>query len=333
MTFVFIIRRRPKHGEFRNPAQYRGGGPVDAKLVRGFSEDKLLRPGFEYHGCYSNAVKLFLILFAMTTPVWSAPRIEVHGHRGARALRPENTIPAFEYAIEAGVDVLELDMAVTKDDVVVVSHDPLLNPEICKGPGAPRAIRTLTFEELRKWDCGALRNPKYPRQTPVPGTPMPTLDEVFALAGRGSFHFNIETKIFKDHPEYTPSPERFVELVLAAVRKHNLTSRVILQSFDFRTLHAMKKLEPAMRLSALYEKGRRSFVNVAREAGASIISPNFPLVTPAKVKAAHAAGLQVVAWTANTPADWDGLIRAGVDAIISDDPAGLIAYLKDRKLR
>src|SRR5260370_33091790 len=113
------------------------------------------------------------------------PRILVHGARGARAMRPENTIPAFEYAIGVGVDVLELDMAVTKDDVLVVSHDPLLNPEICSGPGGPRAIRTLTLKELRQWDCGALRNPRFPKQTPVPGTPMPTLDEVFALSSRG----------------------------------------------------------------------------------------------------------------------------------------------------
>src|SRR3954449_4082190 len=104
---------------------------------------------------------LFLIgatlLASMTCLGENNPRvIQVHGHRGARAMRPENTIPAFEYAIAAGVDVLELGMAVTKDDVLVVSHDPLLNPEICSGPGAARAIRTLTLNELRQWDCGAL---------------------------------------------------------------------------------------------------------------------------------------------------------------------------------
>jgi glycerophosphoryl diester phosphodiesterase len=248
-------------------------------------------------------------------------------------MRPENTIPAFEYAIGAGVDVLELDMAVTKDDVLVVSHDPLLNPEICSGPGAPRAIRTLTLSELRQWDCGAKRNPKFPKQTPVPGTKMPTLDEVFALATRGRFDFNIETKIFEDHPEYTPSPEKFAQLVLDCVRRHHLESRVILQSFDFRTLHAMKKLAPEMRLSALYEHGAESFVDVARRAGARIVSPDKELVTPAKVKAAHDAGLQVIPWTANTPAEWDALIVARVNAIISDDPAALIAYLKQKKLR
>src|SRR5580700_4513101 len=119
----------------------------------------------------------------MTTPLaFSAHAIQVHGHRGARAMRPENTIPAFEYAIGVGVDVLELDMAVTLDDVLVVSHDPLLNPEICQGPRASIPIRTLTLKELRQWDCGALRNPSFPKQTPVPGTRIPTLDEVFDLS-------------------------------------------------------------------------------------------------------------------------------------------------------
>jgi glycerophosphoryl diester phosphodiesterase len=215
----------------------------------------------------------------------------------------------------------------------VVSHDPLLNPEICKGPGAPRAIRTLTLSELRQWDCGALRNPRFPKQTPIPGTRIPTLDEVFALAPRGTFEFNIETKIFVDHPEYTPSPEKFAQLVLDSVRRHGLESRVILQSFDFRTLHAMMSLAPGVRLSALYEKGPDSFVDVARRAGAQIVSPETHLVTPNKVKAAHAAGLQVIAWTANARPEWDALVAAQVDSIISDDPAALIAYLKEKKLR
>src|SRR5438552_16180108 len=103
--------------------------------------------------------RAILCLWACILAGSEPPRaIQVHGHRGARAMRPENTIPAFEYAISVGVDVLELDMAVTKDDVLVVSHDPLLNPEICQGPRASIPIRTLTLKELRQWDCGALRN-------------------------------------------------------------------------------------------------------------------------------------------------------------------------------
>ncbi|MEX2264528.1 MAG: glycerophosphodiester phosphodiesterase [Bryobacteraceae bacterium] len=275
-----------------------------------------------------------LLLAAFASNCDAASRILVHGHRGARAVLPENTIPAFEHAIEAGADLIELDVLVTKDDVPVVVHDPTLNPLICKGPvsGSP-SIRSLTLAELRQWDCGSLRNPNFPRQTPVPGTRIPTLDEVFALAERGNFQFNVELKLFAKQPEYTPSPEKFAELVLAAIRRRGLEKRVVVQSFDFRPLHVMKRLAPEIPLAALDSSGKEDFVATAGRAGAKTIAPELRLVTPEKVKQAHEAGLQVVPWTASTKEEWDRLIGAGVDAIITDDPAGLIAHLKSRKLR
>jgi len=266
-----------------------------------------------------------LLLGMLAAP---AARIEVHGHRGARAVLPENTLPAFEHAIQAGADVLELDLAVTRDNVLVVSHDPLINAAICTGPRPGAVIRQLTFEELRHYDCGTLRNPQFPKQQPVPGTRIPSLDQVLALAGRGSFRFNIETKIFPDKPEYTPSPEEFARLLLAAVRQRGLVSRVILQSFDYRTLHAMERMAPEIPRAALFDRDQRDFAVIAREAHANIVSPHHRLVTPEKVRRAHEAGLRVVAWTANTPEDWDRLIAAGVDGIITDDPAALIVHLK-----
>jgi len=269
---------------------------------------------------------LLFLGFALALAGADTARVKVHGHRGARAARPENTIPAFEYAIAAGVDVLELDLSVTRDNVVVVSHDPYLEPPICSGPKDKVAIRESTLAEVRQWDCGAKQNPGFAKQQTVPGTRMPTLDEVFALASKGKFEFNIETKISVQRPELAPPPDEFARLVLEQIRKHRLESRVILQSFDFRTLHAMKKLAPDIRLAALYSGPAEGFVEIAREAGAGIVSPVFPLVTPEQVKAAHAAGLQVIPWTANTSADWKRLIEAGVDAIITDDPAALIAY-------
>src|ERR1041385_5659182 len=99
--------------------------------------------------------------------------VQVQGHRGARAMRPENTLPAFEYAIAAGVDALELDMAVTKDSVLVVSHDPEFRAPVCTGPRDRVAIHSVTLAELRQWDCGANRNPLFAKQQPVPGTKMP----------------------------------------------------------------------------------------------------------------------------------------------------------------
>ncbi len=282
-------------------------------------------------------------------------------------MRPENTLPAFEYAIGIGVDVLELDMAVTKDNVVVISHDPILRAPVCSPPasykGSMAVIRQLTLAEVREWDCGKVRNPEFATQTPVPGTKMPTLDEVFQLAAKSKVKFNIETKITAERttkeralamvvrlglapgseaaknavdammaigPDSAPSPEEFVKLVLAKIRQYHVEDRIILQSFDFRTLHAMKKIAPEIQLSALTTDGKKSFVEMAQEAGAQIISPVYQTVTPEKVKAAHAAGLSVVPWTANRPADWDKLVAAGVDAIISDDPASLIAYLKSK---
>jgi glycerophosphoryl diester phosphodiesterase len=279
---------------------------------------------------------LIMAIFGSVSTLSSAAgqrKILVHGHRGARAMRPENTIPAFEYAIDAGVDALEMDMAVTKDNVIVISHDPILHGPVCTGPQQSVVIHELTFDQVRQWDCGAVQNPLFRKQKTMPGTRIPTLDEVFSLAGRGGFDFNIETKSFPKKPEYTPPPEEFVRLVLEEIRKYKVEKRVILQSFDFRTLRAMKKLAPEIRLSALTENDQRDFPVIAREAQAGIISPNYKLVSSEKVAAAHAAGLEVIPWTVNAPADWDRLIKAGVDAIITDDPAELIAYLKKNGLR
>jgi glycerophosphoryl diester phosphodiesterase len=275
---------------------------------------------------------LFLSVSLLCSAAEPPRRVQVHGHRGARALRPENTLPAFQLAIAAGVDVLELDMAVTRDNVIVVSHDPVLEAPVCSGPQPKAVIHQLTLSQVRHWDCGATPNPGFPRQQAVRDTRMPTLDEVFALAPQGQFLFNIETKSFPGRPELTPPPDEFAALVLQQIRKHGLASRVILQSFDFRTLHAMRRLAPEIRLSALYSGPPRDFTEIAKEAGAGIISPEYRLVTVEQVTAAHKAGLQVVPWTANTPQDWDRLIAAGVDAIITDDPPALIAYLKNTRL-
>jgi glycerophosphoryl diester phosphodiesterase len=272
-----------------------------------------------------------LLLFSMLAAGGLTQTIQVHGHRGARAMRPENTLPAFEYAIAQGVDALELDMAVTRDNVIVVSHDPVLEAPVCSGPAAKAVIRELTLEQVLQWDCGARQNPAFPKQQVVPGTRIPTLDQVFALAPKGKFLFNIETKSFVDRPELTPPPEEFARMVLAAIRKHHLEARVVLQSFDFRTLIAMKKLAQEIKLSALYEGPPKDFVAIGKEAGATIVSPLASLVTPQQVSAAHAAGLQVLPWTVNSPPEWERLANAGVDGIITDDPAALIAWLKAKQ--
>ena len=238
-------------------------------------------------------------------------------------------MPGFRYAIEQGVDAIELDVVVTKDDVIVVSHDARMNRKFCRGPAGRRVIRELTFDELREWDCGAVANRDFPKQRALPGTRVPALSEVLALAPSGRFEFHIEAK----QSAGTPAPAAFAHLVLEQIRKYAVASRTVLLSFDYRILHAMKRLEPSIRLCALSEEGGLDYVSIAKEAGASIVSPHYKTVTQRKVGGAHAAGLQVVAWTANTVEEWGRLIEADVDAIVTDDPSGLFAYMKAMGLR
>ncbi len=259
-------------------------------------------------------------------------RIQVHGHRGARAMRPENTIAAFRYAIEAGVDALEMDLAVTKDNVLVISHDPVLKSTTAGSP-LRHAERELAIGQresrsvLRVFNKGAILRELTVAQVRE-GTNIPALDEVLSLSTQGSFDFNLEIKSFADKPQYTPPPEEFVQLVMEQVRKHGLEERVTLLSFDFRILIAAKKMAPEIRRSALTHFDLRAFEKIAQDGGqAQIVSPHYRLVTRKKVQAAHTAGIQVVAWTVNTPAGWDKMINAEVDAIVCDDPAALIAYL------
>lgn len=259
-------------------------------------------------------------------------RIGVHGHRGARARRPENTIPAFIYAIEQGVDALELDVAVTRDDVPVACHDPLINPAICAGPKPGIPIRALTLAELQEYDCGAKRNPAFETQEPAPGARIPTLDEVFGLSRGTSVQFNVETKIFPGHPELTPGPDVFTRLILDLIRQHGIENRVMLQSFDPRTLRTMKKLEPAIPRGALFEHPA-DWRQIAREFEATLYCPQYMLVTPELVAQAHTDGLDVVPWTVNKPAEWQRLADANVDAMITDDPGSLIAWLIEKGLR
>lgn len=301
--------------------------------------DARVRIGWEGGPGYCGRMKHVLPLIALGAGLamlvdGMAAKITVQGHRGARTVRPENTLPAFEYAIRAGADLLELDLGVTRDNVLVVHHDQTINRSICEGPEGETAIRRLTLAEVKKFDCGSKRAEGFPRQELTPGARIPTLDEVLALAPRGKFWFNIEIKSNPKRPELAPEPEEFARMVAAAVRKHGLEKRVVVQSFDWRTLIAMKAAAPELRLAALYSGAPKSFLEIAKEAGGTpIVSPHQSLVTKEEVNAAHVAGLQVIPWTANTPEQWDKLIEAGVDSIITDDPAGLIEHLRARKLR
>jgi glycerophosphoryl diester phosphodiesterase len=263
-----------------------------------------------------------------------ARKVEVHGHRGARAVRPENTLAGFRFAIEAGADAIELDVVATADDRLVVHHDLLVNPDLCSGPDGKPALRvplrTLTLDQVRALDCGRA-NPQFPRQVAVPGERIPTLEESLALvrtAGGGRVRIDVELKSAPVHPEWTPAPDRFVALVLAAIRESGLHDRVEVRSFDHRLLRLVRAADPALLTAVLVDRCLPDLVAVARAAGATRVAPHSEWITADDVRRLHDAGMTVVPWTANEPADWARLVAAGVDGIVTDDPEGLRSWLE-----
>jgi glycerophosphoryl diester phosphodiesterase len=258
----------------------------------------------------------------------------VMAHRGGRAAMPENTMAAFRYAASLGVDVIELDMAVTADDRLVISHDSNVDLAICKLPAGEQPqdkvfIRALTLAEARRFDCGGTRNPAWPRQKLVPGERMPTLEEVFEFARNGSFDLMIETKMLPADAPVTVSPEHFAKLVYEIVKRFNMQDRIILQSFDHRTLVEMRKLDKRVRLCLLNPaRHLEDYIRPAKDLGAQYQFINYRVILAADVEALHHASLKVFSGTTDDPEVWKKLIALKVDGILTDDPAGLLELLQ-----
>jgi glycerophosphoryl diester phosphodiesterase len=266
----------------------------------------------------------FALLTAMTLATF-----DLQGHRGARGYLPENTLPGFERALAIGVDTLELDVGVTRDGVVVIHHDRRLNPDVARGADgkwvtAPApTLYSLSYRELQDYDVGRIRPgseyaQRFPHQQPIDGARIPRLDELFARAG-AKVRFNIETKLVPEAPDETLPPEPFARALIAEVRKAGVAARTTIQSFDFRTLKIVEREAPEI-MTAYLTSGKNSDPAKVKAAGARLWSPDFRDLDPAKIAAARAAGLRIVAWTVNEPADIAKVLQLGIDGIISDYP-------------
>jgi glycerophosphoryl diester phosphodiesterase len=308
------------------------------------------------------------ILFAGLIAGQTANAFDLQGHRGARGLAPENTLEGFAIALSVGVTTLELDLAMTRDEVLVVSHDRRLNPDHTRGPDGQflaaegPAIRSLTLAEVQRYDVGRLKPgtsyaASLPEQRPADGARIPALTELFDLVRRnGADHvrFNIETKITPTSGAETPDAEAFAAAFAKAVRDAGLVTRVSIQSFDWRTLVAMKRIAPEIERVCLtaealnFDTIRRGepgpspwtagldvddFGSVPRlvaAAGCAVWSPLYRNAKPDDIAAAKALGLKVIPWTVNERADMERLIAQGVDGIITDYPDRLRALMAEK---
>ena len=266
--------------------------------------------------------------------------VDLQGHRGARGLAPENTLPGFERALAIGVDTLELDVGVTRDGVVVIHHDRRLNPDVARGPdgkwvsGPAPTINSLTFNQLMTYDVGRIRPGseyarRFPHQKPVDGARIPRLRDLFELAAGSGVRFNIETKLSPEAPEETLAPEPFARGLIAEVRNAGVAARTTIQSFDFRTLKVVEREAPEI-ATAYLTSGESSDPAQLRQAGARLWSPDFRDLNPEKLAAARALRLKIVAWTVNEPADIARALDMQIDGVISDYPDRVREELKRR---
>jgi glycerophosphoryl diester phosphodiesterase len=292
---------------------------------------------------------------------------DLQGHRGARGLWPENTLAGFARAIELGVCGVELDCAVTRDAVVVVTHDPQLNPD-CTRDASGRfltaqgpAIAALSYAQLQSYDVGRLRPgsayaARFPQQQAVDGERIPRLADVLTLVrehGRGRVRVGVEVKTFPEQPQLTVAPGAFVEALRRDVERSGCADSISVLAFDWRVLGAARRLLPRLAMTALTEQQpgedtvrigapqpspwlggldpqrfRGSVARLVQATGADTWGPDYLDLDAQRVAEAHALGLRVVPWTVNEPEDMERLLAFGVDGMVSDRPDVLRALLE-----
>ena len=297
--------------------------------------------------------------------------LEVQGHRGARGLWPENTLAAFAGALELGVSTVELDCGMTRDGVLVVTHDPDLNPDLTRAADGrflaatgPR-IFDLTYPELQSYDVGRLKPgsayaARFPEQQPVDGERIPRLADVLALVrsrGSGRVRVALEVKTFADQPQLTAAPEVFSQALHGIVEATGTLALVSFMAFDWRVLAALQRLMPQAATVALTEQqapgdtvgigaprpspwlggldpGRfgNSVVRLVKATGAGTWGPDYQDLNAQRIAEAHESGLRVVPWTVNATADMERLLALGVDGMTSDRPDVLRVLLQSKGL-
>lgn len=266
------------------------------------------------------------------------PGFDKQGHRGSRGLMPENTIPAMRKAIDVGVTTLEMDLGISGDKQVVVSHDPYFHENITttaegktltKAEAGKRLLYTMPYDSIKKYDVGRKPHPDFPRQQKL-AVHKPLLAdlltdaETYVKEKSRTLFYNIE---IKSKPEGDgkkhPPVEEFVDLAMAVINSKDITARTTIQAFDPRALQVVHRKYPGVVTSLLIEGAdKRSLDEQLQQLGYTppVYSPHFSLVTAALVEACHKRGMRVIPWTANTIEEIKRLKDLKVDGIITDYP-------------
>ncbi len=262
------------------------------------------------------------------------------GHRGARGLVPENTIPSFIKCLELGYPAFELDVVITGDQQVLVSHEAWFNSLITTKPDGKaltkaeamsHSIFEMSYEEIKEYDVGRRGHPLFPKQVAM-AVHKPLLKEVIEVSnayaaehGLPTVWYNLEVKSFKDGAEgygkYNPEPDVFADLVYDVLADTGIRDQVIVQSFDPNVIQAMHQIDGDIPISMLVDNQQSFEDNLKRiDFKPDVYAPYYKLIDEDLVKQVHGEGIQIVTWTVNKVKHMKRLIRMGVDGVISDYP-------------
>lgn len=266
------------------------------------------------------------------------PEFYKQGHRGARGLMPENTIPSMKQAIDDGANVIELDIQISRDKQVLVAHDPYINRTFSLLPGGGEipeddatkyVLYQMDYADIRQFDVGSRGHPGFPDQKkmeahiPLLGALIDSVEAYTSKKGLPPVVYNIEIKSDPEHDgHYQPNPEELIALVMEVVRQKPISNRFYIQSFDVRQLQEVHQHYPGVVTGFLTGNKNRSLEDNLQTLGfqPQIYSPHYSLATPELVRQCHGVGMKFVPWTVNTPEEIEDLIEMGVDGIITDFP-------------
>lgn len=265
------------------------------------------------------------------------PKFDVQGHRGARGLMPENSIEAFLLAIDTGVTTIEMDLAITKDKQVIISHEGWMSASICLDPEGnpilPKKEKThniyqMTYEEVMAYDCGSKPYDRFPNQKKMKLSKPRLVDAILAIEnyikGNGLYEIDYNLEIKSDPSsdnKFHPKPEEFSDLVYNLINQYLPMERVVVQSFDFRVLKYWHTKYPHVRLAALVSNLKSIDENIkALGFTPSVYSPEYTLLSKGEIKRCHDLKMRVIPWTVNDKKEMEELKLWGVDGIITDYP-------------
>ncbi len=277
--------------------------------------------------------------------ITNSNQFQIHGHRGARGLFPENTITGFIETVKLGIRTLEMDVVISKDLKVVVSHEEWMNEIFCSQPNGDVIenksrekynLYKMTYDEIALYDCGSKGNPEFPLQhkiaehKPLLSNVIKTVDNFTKKNNLTSVIYNIEIKSEPARDTiFNPEPHTFVQLVINELQTLNINNRFFIQSFDIRILKEIKKFKPDIKIGLLVENSESLHTNINRLGFIPYMyNPEFILVTDELIQELHHQNILVIPWTVNKIADMKRLILMGVDGIISDYPNRVIELMK-----